>query len=99
MPELSIDDKICLLHLGDDENRFTPGCIAEVAAALDEVASGDGPRALITVAAGKFWSNGLDLDWLRDHADELDRYVGSVRELFAKLLTLPVSSVAMLRAT
>ena len=30
----------------------------------------DGPRALVTAATGKFFSNGLDLDWLSAHADQ-----------------------------
>ena len=32
-------------------------------AALDQVDAVDGPAALVTTGAGKFFSNGLDLDW------------------------------------
>lgn len=97
MPELTIDDGLYVLDLGDDENRFTVDWVAEVAAALDEVDGADGPRALLTVARGKFFSNGLDLDWLGEHPDEMGSYVASVQGLFAKLLTMGVPSVAVLQ--
>ncbi len=82
------------LHLGDDENRFTPAWVAEVGAALDEVVAADGPKALVTTATGKTWSQGLDLAWLTEHPDERSDYVGSVHALFARVLTLPVPCVA-----
>ena len=82
MPGLTIEDDVHILNLGDDENRFTPDWITESGAALDEVARANGPRALITVATGKFWSNGLDLDWLGANPDKLESYVASVHGLF-----------------
>ena len=54
----------------------------------------DRPAALVTAATGKFFSNGLDLDWLVAHADRAADYVGSVQRLFARVLTLPVPTVA-----
>lgn len=97
MPELTNDNELYLLNLGDGENRFTPTWIAEVGAALDVVANAEGPRALITSATGKYWSNGLDLDWLGSHPEELGPYVASVQALYARLLTMPAPSVAVLQ--
>jgi enoyl-CoA hydratase/carnithine racemase len=97
MPSLTLDQQTYLLDLGDGENRFTPAWIATVAAALDDVARGDGPRALLTVASGKHWSNGLDLEWLGAHPGELEPYVATVHALYARLLTLPVTSIAVLQ--
>ena len=57
----------------------------------------EGPRALVTSATGKFYSNGLDLDWLFAHADQYQEYVVSVHELFARVLSLPVITVAALQ--
>jgi enoyl-CoA hydratase/carnithine racemase len=65
-----------------------------VDAALDEVESVDGPRALVTAATGKFFSNGLDLDWLFAHADQHEAYVADVQTLFARFLALPCTTVA-----
>ncbi len=97
MPTLDRSDDVFVLDLGDTENRFHPDWLASVDAALDEVERADGPRALVTVATGKFFSNGLDLDWLLTHADEHEDYVATVHALFARVLALPVVAVAALQ--
>lgn len=97
MTELTVEGRIHLLDLGDGENRFTPAWITEVGDALDAVAAADGPRALVTVASGKIWSNGLDLDWIGEHPDQMEPYVATVHALFARVLTLPVPSIAVLQ--
>src|SRR5581483_3951878 len=86
-----------ILDIGDTENRFHPGWLGSVNALLDEVEKADGPRALVTSATGKFFSNGLDLDWLMSHGEQAQRYVGGVQELLARVLTLPVVTVAALQ--
>ncbi|HVD28605.1 MAG TPA: enoyl-CoA hydratase/isomerase family protein, partial [Mycobacteriales bacterium] len=55
------------------------------------------PRALVTTATGKFFSNGLDLDWLGAHSDQRAAYITRVQELFARILELPVVTVAALQ--
>ncbi|MBM9623334.1 enoyl-CoA hydratase-related protein [Streptomyces zhihengii] len=97
MPVLDRQDNVFLLDLGDGENRFHPDWIAAVGAALDEVEKAEGPRALVTTATGKFYSNGLDLEWLFAHADQHLDYVVSVHDLFARMLSLPVITVAALQ--
>ncbi|WP_324274589.1 enoyl-CoA hydratase/isomerase family protein [Blastococcus brunescens] len=57
----------------------------------------EGPRALVTAATGKFFSNGLDLDWLFAHAEQHEEYVVRVHELLARVLALPVITVAALQ--
>ncbi|MFF3225859.1 enoyl-CoA hydratase-related protein [Nocardia suismassiliense] len=95
MPTLSYHDKIAVLDLGDDENRFSPTFLEAVNAQLDTVLA-DGAQGLITTASGKFYSNGLDLDWLGANGDRTQWYVGEVQALFARVLTLPVPTVAAL---
>ena len=97
MPTLDRSDDVFLLDLGDSENRFHPDWLTAVDAALDEVEGTDGPRALVTDATGKFFSNGLDLDWLFAHADQHEDYVVRVHELLARVLALPVVTVAALQ--
>ncbi|MEV7865527.1 enoyl-CoA hydratase-related protein [Streptomyces sp. NPDC088124] len=99
MPSLDRQDTVFVLDLGDGdgENRFHPDWVTAVGAALDEVEQAEGPRALVTAATGKFWSNGLDLDWLFAHADRQQEYVASVQGLFARMLSLPVITVAALQ--
>lgn len=97
MPSLDRHENVFVLDLGDGENRFHPDWLTGVGAALDEVEKAEGPRALVTAATGKFYSNGLDLEWLFAHADEYHGYVASVHELFARMLSLPLVTVAALQ--
>jgi Delta3-Delta2-enoyl-CoA isomerase len=97
VPNLTRTDDVFVLDLGDTENRFHPDWLVTVGAALDEVVAAQGPRALVTSATGKFWSNGLDLDWLSGHAEEFPEYSANVHELLARLLVLPVPTVAALQ--
>lgn len=97
MPTLDRQDNVFVLDLGDGENRFHPDWIASANAALDEVEKTEGPRALVTTATGKIFSNGLDLDWLFANADQYQDYVISVHELLARTLSLPVITVAALQ--
>ncbi|KOX28208.1 enoyl-CoA hydratase [Saccharothrix sp. NRRL B-16348] len=97
MPTLDRHDDVFILDLGDTENRFHPDWIASVDAALGEVERAEGARALVTTATGKFFSNGLDLEWLMANGDHYREYVVSVHELFARVLSLPVITVAALQ--
>lgn len=92
---ISLDyaDGIAVLTLGDDENRFTPSFLDTAHALLDQVIA-DKADGLVTTATGKFYTNGLDLDWLATHGDQTQWYVGQVQTLLARVLTLPVPTVA-----
>ena len=97
MPTLEHRDDVFVLDLGDTENRFHPDWLAALNDRLDEVGKADGPRALVLAATGKFYSNGLDLDWLAGHPDQHPRYIASVEQLFARVLALPLVSVAAIQ--
>ena len=94
MPKLDNDGDVWILHLGDDENRFNPDWMTAVADALDEVVAKPEPRALVTSAAGKVWSNGLDLGWLGQNQDRVQEFVDQVHELLARFLAAPLPTVA-----
>lgn len=49
---------------------------------------------MLTTGGGKFYTNGLDLDWLMRNPDQQDAYVARVQALFARVLTLPIPTVA-----
>ena len=99
MPTLTRDADVFVLDLGDGENRFHPDWLAEVNAALDKVEAADGPRALVTTASGKIYSNGLDLEWVGAHSDQLQSYVASVHALLARVLEFPAPTVAAIPGT
>ncbi|HJQ44178.1 MAG TPA: enoyl-CoA hydratase-related protein [Jatrophihabitantaceae bacterium] len=97
MPTLDRDGEVFLLNLGDTENRFSPDWLTEVKAHLNTVESADGPRVLVTTASGKFFSNGLDLEWLSQHTDQFAPYVIDVQDIFASVLALPVPTVCAIQ--
>ncbi|MER6395400.1 enoyl-CoA hydratase/isomerase family protein [Kitasatospora sp. NPDC001603] len=97
MPKLEQDGEVFVLRLDpDDENLFHPDRLAALEAAFDEVEGAEGPRALVTVGSGKYWSNGLDLAWLLDHGDQYAGYLDRVHALLARTLASPVVTVAAL---
>ena len=93
MPALEITNDIAVLNLGGDENRFSPDWLDAVNGFLDRVESGEA-KALVTTGDGKFYSNGLDLDWLGAHSDQGDWYIDQVHQLLARVLVAPVPTVA-----
>jgi len=91
---LDRDGEVFVLRMDDGENRFSPTLLDAFEAALDEVEGADGPRALVTTGTGKYWSNGLDLDWIGAHPDEMVDNVARVQALMARVLSLPCVTVA-----
>jgi enoyl-CoA hydratase/carnithine racemase len=97
VPTLERDGDVWILNLGDDENRFHPDWLDQVNGMVDQVAAEPSPRALVTTATGKFFSNGLDLDWLGQNQDKVDDYVAQVHELLARVLGAPMVTVAAIQ--
>jgi Delta3-Delta2-enoyl-CoA isomerase len=97
MPTLERDGEIFVLHLEpDDENRFHPDWLSAVEGALAEAEAAEGPRVLVTAGHGKFWTNGLDLDWMATHPEQAQAYLARVQALLARTLASPIVTVAAL---
>jgi Delta3-Delta2-enoyl-CoA isomerase len=88
---------VFVLNLGETENRFNFDTIARLESLLDEVDAASGDKALLTVADGKFWSNGLDLEWMIAEKVELAELVARVQELFARVLEAPYPTIAAIQ--
>lgn len=86
---------VFVLAMRSGENRFNRAFVAAFHAALDEVERSSGPAALVTVGEEKFYSNGLDLDWMSgDGRDEARTFVADVLALLGRVLLFPVPTVA-----
>ncbi|MEV4258305.1 enoyl-CoA hydratase-related protein [Spirillospora sp. NPDC049652] len=94
MIELKREGDVFVLRMEAGENRFHPDFLAAMDRALTEVEQAEGPKALVTTGSGKFYSNGLDLDWLGAHQEEFVPYLESVNGLYARFLELPAPTVA-----
>jgi enoyl-CoA hydratase/carnithine racemase len=95
MPQLTREGVVFVLRWDDGENRFRDDSIRAWSTALDEVEAAEGPKALVTTGAGKFYSNGLDLEWaMRERKDSFPEYVLEVLALLGRVLTFPCVTVA-----
>lgn len=91
-------DDVFVLTLTEGDNRFNPTSLAAWRAALDEVEASEGAAALVTTGTGKFYSNGLDLDWMGaqppENAASTGAMVSDVIKLLGRVLAFPMYTVA-----
>lgn len=94
--ELKREGDVFILVMSKEDNRFNPSFLRAMNHALDTVERTTGPAALVTTGGEeKFYSNGLDLTWLRgDGRREQSVFITSVSKLFARVLSFPVPTVA-----
>ena len=99
MITLEKKDSIYYLTMDAEENRWNTTFVRDITEALDEIENDEGPGALITSSKNpKFFSNGLDLDWMQSPENHLD---GGDREVFGeefmflmgRVITLPIPTV------
>ena len=99
MIKLEKKESIYFLTMDADENRWNTTFIREIADALDAIENDDGPGALITSSTNqKFYSNGLDLEWMQapeKHPDGGDREVfgEEFMYLMGRFITLPIPTI------
>ncbi len=87
-------DRVAVLRMDAGENRFNRESVDALHAALDEVEATEGPVALVTTGVGKFYSNGLDLDWLGGAGDAGAGFIDDVHRLLGRVLGFPAITVA-----
>jgi enoyl-CoA hydratase/carnithine racemase len=95
---LERDGDVFVLTMTAGENRWTTTFTRAIAAALDEVEASEGPAALVTASADpKFFSNGLDLEWVMGRGEHPggDRavFAAEAMKVFSRVMTFPVPTV------
>ncbi|XP_023739964.1 enoyl-CoA delta isomerase 2, peroxisomal [Lactuca sativa] len=89
---------------GGDEHRLNPTLIASIRSALSEAKSqSTRGTALITVAEGKFFSNGFDLAWAKsasggspsEAVNLLRHMVELFKDVVADFISLPMPTIAV----
>lgn len=95
MIDLSREGDVFVLRMQHDENRFDADSIDGWNDALDRVEKADGPKALVTTGSGKFYSNGLDLDFMQSEAaGGPGEYLTRVLAIMERVLFFPAYTVA-----
>ncbi|KAL6042227.1 putative EnoylCoA hydratase/isomerase [Balamuthia mandrillaris] len=88
---------VYVLTFKANENRFNPTFIQELHKALDTIENDRSAVALVTTGEGKFYSNGLDLDWVSaqpDAGQAMQTIVQEWSRLAARFLVFPMPTVA-----
>lgn len=93
MIELDRVGPIWVMHFRSGENRLNESFVGEVNDCLDTVEGAGLPTALVTTGEGKFYSNGLDLDWMGS-APDASGFLDHVHRLLVRVLTFPAVTVA-----
>jgi enoyl-CoA hydratase/carnithine racemase len=95
MIDVSRQGSVYVLTMNAGENRLNATSVAALNAALDQVEKDRGPSAVVTTGTGKFYSNGLDLDWIgSDDCTNRPAFIRDVQRLFVRLLTFSRPTVA-----
>ena len=85
---------VVVVTWNDGDNRYRDDSVAEWHALLDDLEAAEGPLALVVTGSGRFFSNGLDLDWMSAHPDEAQAMLAGVHRLFGRMMTLDCYTVA-----
>jgi enoyl-CoA hydratase/carnithine racemase len=100
MIDLTRAGDVFTLTMNADENRWNTTFVRAFAQALATVEASTGAAALVTASAsGKFFSNGLDLDWVSDPAahpagGERRPFADEFMKLMARIITFPLPTIA-----
>ena len=95
MIDLDKQGSVFVLRMRSGENRFNRAFLDAFHAALDEVEKSSGAAALVTVGEDKFYSNGLDLQWLSgDGAGQAGGFIQDFVRFFGRLMSFPMATVA-----
>ncbi|KAL3503080.1 hypothetical protein ACH5RR_037529 [Cinchona calisaya] len=87
-----------LKFTGEDQHRFTPASIQLIDELLDQVLRDKSACALITTNQGKFFSNGMDVKYLRQCDSQMAiEYLFMFQRLVSKLLTFCIPTIAVIR--
>ena len=95
MIETEARGPVTVMRMDAGENRFNPGSLDALEAAFEEVHASEGPAAVVLTGTGKFFSNGLDLEWMGGAAEgEPQKVVVRVQALLARMLGSGVPIIA-----
>lgn len=95
MIETTREGDVTVLAMRGGENRFNPETLDELEAALAGIEESEGAAALVITGEGKFFSNGLDLEWMGAAPEGAAQELAErVCRLLGRVLLFPHPTVA-----
>ncbi len=97
MIKLTKDEEVFHLTLDNGENRWNTNLVREISSVIDEIEASKGPAALVTSSSDpKFFSNGLDLDWIKSApSDDRSAFTTEFMTLMGRIISLSVPSICV----
>ena len=93
--EIEANDGVRVLRLGDGLNAFDAGFVGELDDALATIEADADATMLVTVASGKHFSNGFDLEFLGSlELEDLMKFMDRTSAALARILVFPIPTVA-----
>lgn len=91
------DDGFATIRMVNGENRFRLETIEEWNKALDKVLENKDVKGLLITGEGRFFSNGIDLQWLSTQKGDTPRvYLTKLHELMVRVMYLAVPTAALI---
>lgn len=96
------DESVAVITMSNEENRHNPDFAKAFNDALDEIRSDTTITAVvITSDSEKFWSLGIDVDWIGNRMNEnatgdIKAFMYSMNDVFRNILLFPVPVIAAL---
>jgi len=98
--EYALDEKVAVVTMNDNDNRFNMAFLEAFLKVLDEIEEKTNAAALVVTSAHeKIWSNGIDLDWLNPFIEKKDidtakAFFYRMNTLFKRILLYPMPTIA-----
>ncbi|MEX1218175.1 MAG: enoyl-CoA hydratase/isomerase family protein [Acidimicrobiales bacterium] len=89
------ESTVAVIAMNEGENRFDLDVVRHWHGLIDQVAAKEGPLALITTGTGKFYSNGLNLEWLMANPDHAREFLHELNRLWGRILGLDCHTTAV----
>ena len=84
---------VLVLTVDRNENKINPEYVAALARALDAAEKAEHPKALVVTGVGKFFGNGLDVEWMAANPADATGMIQTFFTQLAKLLTMNCHTV------
>src|SRR3954453_3953122 len=94
MVELTWQGDVAVITMSGEENRFADVAVVQWHALLDDLEGREGPLALVTTGVERFYSNGLDLDWMGANQADAGPTIRELHRLWGRGLAFPGITVA-----
>ena len=98
--EYTLDEKVAIVTMSDDENRFNLPFLEDFLTTLDAIEmETDADSLVVTSAHEKIFCNGIDLDWLvpfikKNDMDTAKAFFYTMMKLFKRILLYPMPTIA-----